>query len=155
MSDELDPTGGGVDSTKIVTLVAGITALVTVVLNWLRGRREGQEKAEALMLERYRVMVADMGKAADAAKLEAAKAADAAKAESAKCADAAKAEYAAYRADTTRQIADLRERVAELVSQVHYFQLYLAQSGVKMPPKWDRRSDPSFCLDDDAPKESK
>ena len=144
MSDELDPTGGGVDSTKIVTLVAGITALVTVVLNWLRGRREGQEKAEELMLERYKVMVADMGKAADAAKLE-----------SAKAAAAASAEFAAYRADTTHQLADLREKVAELVSQVHYFQLYLAQSGVKPPPRWDRRSDPSLYLDDDAPKEIK
>ena len=143
MSDELDPTGGGVDSTKIVTLVAGITALVTVVLNWLRGRREGQEKAEELMLERYKIMVADMGRAADSAK-----------AESAKAADAAKAEFAAYRVDTNRQLSDLREKIAELVSQVHYFQMYLAQSGVKMPPKWDRRSDPSLYLDDEAPKES-
>ena len=73
MSEELDPTGGGIDGTKIVTVMAGLTALVTVVLNWLRGRREGREKAEATMLERYKIMVADMGRSADVAKADAAK----------------------------------------------------------------------------------
>lgn len=148
MTEELDPTGAGVDTTKIVTVVAGVTALVTVVLNWFRGRREGQEKAEATMIERYKVMLADADKAADAAKAEHARESDAAKAEHAKAAETAKAEHAALKAATDRQIDDLRGKVADLVSQVHHLQLYLAQSGVKMPPKWSRRSDPFLSLDD-------
>ena len=137
VTDELDPTGGGVDTTKIVTVVAGLTALVTVVLNWFRGRSEREEKAEAVMIERYKVMLADADKAADVAKAE----------HTREC-DAAKAEHNAFKAETGRQIDDLRGKVADLVSQVHYLQLYLAQSGVKMPPKWDRRSDPFLSLDD-------
>ena len=137
MTDELDPTGGGVDTTKIVTVVAGVTALVTVVLNWFRGRSEREEKAEATMIERYKVMLADADKAADAAK-----------AEHARESDVVKAEHNAFKADTARQIEDLRGKVADLVSQVHRLQLYIAQSGVKMPPKYDRRSDPFLSLDD-------
>ena len=108
------------------------------------------------MLERYKVMVADMAKAADATKVETAKAADAAKAEAAKAADEVKAEHATYRTETTRQIADLNDKVAVLVSQVHYLQLYLAQSGVKAPPKWDRSNDSALFIDlDEEAKESK
>ena len=156
MTEELDPTGGGVDTSKIVTVVAGVTALVTVVLNWLRGRREGQEKAEAVMIERYKQMVADLVKAGDSAKAEYAKAFEAAKVEYAKAADLLKSEHTTYKVETTKQIAELNDKVAVLVSQVHYLQLYLAQNGVKTPPKWDRRSDSALFLNlDDETKESK
>ena len=46
--------------------------------------------------------------------------------------------------------------MAVLVSQVHFLQLYLAQNGIKTPPKWDRRSDSALFLNlDDEAKESK
>ena len=118
----------GIDSTKLATLLAAVGAAVGMILNWFRTRREDKEKADVNLVEQYKVMLADMTKASDAAK----------------------AEHAAYKADTERQLIDLRNRLAEVVSQVHYLRLYLAQNGIKMPPKWNPDDDSALFRSLDA-----
>ena len=128
-----DADGAVADPTKVAAVLAGVGGLATIVFNWLRGRRDSQEKTEMTMVEQYKTLVADLNKAAEAAK----------------------AEHSAYKADTGRQIQDLRDQVAELISQVHHLRLYLAQNGIKMPPKWDPDDDSALFRSLDGPKEAK